>query len=101
MAWESSDRAARLPPDWKQRVNAVWKRDEGRCVWKLPKTGVRCPRKGADVDHIRNDDNHDLRNLRLLCKTHHQQKTQREAWFGKNKRKVKKRLEEPSPGRIR
>jgi 5-methylcytosine-specific restriction endonuclease McrA len=101
MAWESSDRASRLPPDWKQRVAKVWERDKGRCTWKLPKSGQRCPRKGAEVDHIRNDDNHELRNLRLLCKHHHDQKTQREAWFGKQRRKPKKRPEEPHPGRLR
>jgi 5-methylcytosine-specific restriction protein A len=101
MSWESSDRRSRLPADWKDRVNAVKQRDEGRCTWKLPRTHQRCPRAGVDVDHVQNDDNHDLSNLRLLCRTHHDQKTQREAWAGKRRRKAPKRAEEAHPGRIR
>lgn len=100
MAWEGSDRRLRLPPDWKQRVAAVWKRDGGQCTWKLPRTGKRCPRKGADVDHIRNNDDHSLGNLRLLCRHHHDQKTQREALFGRARRKLPKRAEEPHPGKF-
>lgn len=101
LAWETSDRAARLPPDWKQRVAKVWERDKGRCTWKLP-SGARCPRKGAEVDHKKNDDNHDLWNLRLLCKHHHDQKTQSEARFGRSRRKLKrKRQVERHPGLLR
>jgi hypothetical protein len=48
-----------------------------------------------------NDDNHDLRNLQLLCKAHHDKKTQREAWAGRSSRKVKKRQEERHPGLTR
>lgn len=96
MAWEGSDRRARLPPDWKQRVNDVWARDGGRCTWRLP-SHKRCPRRGADVDHIRNDDNHDLSNLRLLCRHHHDKKTQAESRFGRERWKGKKRPEERHP----
>lgn len=99
MAWETSDRGSRLPPDWKQRVNAVWKRDGGQCTWRLP-SGKRCPRKGADVDHRENDDNHDLSNLRLLCRHHHDKKTARESWAGKQRRKAPKRPPERHPGMI-
>lgn len=99
MAWETSDRAARLPANWKQLVAAVWKRDGGRCTWRLPRSGKRCPRKGADVDHIRNDDNHSLSNLRLLCRAHHDQKTQREARWGRSaRRRATKRAPEAHPG---
>jgi 5-methylcytosine-specific restriction endonuclease McrA len=96
MAWETSDRSARLPADWKQRVNAVWERDQGRCTWRLP-SGARCPRKGADVDHRKNDDNHDLSNLQLLCRHHHDRKTQREARFGRTRKRPKMREEERHP----
>lgn len=96
MAWETSDRRARLPADWKKRVAAIWARDGGRCTWRLPKTGKRCPRKGADVDHIRNNDDHSPSNLRLLCRVHHDQKTQREAQRGRAKRP--KRAPEAHPG---
>ena len=96
MAWEGSDRRARLPADWKQRVNAVWKRAKGQCEWRLP-SGKRCPRKGADVDHRRNDDNHALSNLQLLCRHHHDKKTQWESRVGRARRKAGKRPEERHP----
>lgn len=100
--WSGSDRRSRLPSDWKQRVAKVWERDKGRCTWKLPRTGARCPRPGADVDHVKNDDNHELWNLRLLCRHHHNQKTQREARFGRSqRRKPRKRREERHPGEVR
>lgn len=101
MAWETSDRRERLPADWADRVKQVWKRDKGQCTWKLP-SGARCPRRGSDVDHRKNDDNHDLRNLQLLCRHHHDKKTQSEAWFGRAKRKkATTRPPEAHPGIIR
>jgi 5-methylcytosine-specific restriction endonuclease McrA len=100
VAWETSDRRARLPDDWNQRVAAVKKRDQNRCTWRLP-SGLRCPRPGRDVDHRVNDDNHELSNLRLLCKTHHDRKTQREAWAGRTRPKAKKRPTERQPGSLR
>jgi 5-methylcytosine-specific restriction endonuclease McrA len=100
MPWDTSDRADRLPPNWKDLVRQVWSRDGGRCTWKLP-SGARCPRKGADVDHRNNNDDHSLRNLRLLCRHHHDKKTQREAWAGKMRRKSTKRPPEAPPGAIR
>jgi 5-methylcytosine-specific restriction protein A len=94
VAWETSDRRLRLPPDWNQRVAEVKRRDGGRCTWRLP-SGKRCPRPGSDVDHRENDDNHDLSNLQLLCRHHHEKKTLREAWAGRQKRRQKpeKRVE--------
>lgn len=98
MAWESSDRSSRLPADWKDRVARVWKRDGGRCTWRLP-SGKRCPRPGADVDHKDRGDNHDLSNLRLLCRAHHDKKTQREAFAGRRQRTAKRQKRvEKHPG---
>ena len=101
MAWETSDRRSRLPSNWDELVRAVWKRDKGQCTWKLP-SGKRCPRKGADVDHRKNNDDHSLSNLQLLCRAHHDKKTQREAWFGRQKKKSprRRRPEEPHPGKL-
>ena len=96
MAWESSDRRLRLPPDWPERVKQVWARDKGQCTWRLP-SGKRCPRKGADVDHRKNNDDHSLSNLQLLCRHHHDKKTQREAWAGRQGRRGRKRPEERHP----
>lgn len=96
MAWETSDRRARLPSDWDARVAKVKLRDGGRCRWRLP-SGARCPRSGTDVDHVRNDDNHDLGNLQLLCRRHHDLKTQAESRRARRP-KGRKRPPEPSPG---
>lgn len=98
MAWETSNRKAELPPDWKERVREVWKRDGGRCRWLLPKSGKRCPRPGADVDHRYGPTRHAVEDLWLLCRTHHDQKTQREAQQGRRARKKgRKRRTEQHP----
>jgi len=100
MAWENSDRKARLPADWPKRVAAVKKRDGGRCTWKLP-SGARCPRVGTDVDHRDPGDNHDLRNLQLLCRHHHDKKTAREGIMGRRRKKrVKKGRPQRHPGAL-
>lgn len=95
--WEGSDRRSRLPPNWSELVNKVWKRDKGQCMWRLP-SGSRCPRPGSDVDHRRNDDDHSMSNLQLLCRHHHDKKTARESWLGKKKRRPSRRPEERHPG---
>jgi 5-methylcytosine-specific restriction endonuclease McrA len=96
--WQNSDRRSRLPADWNERVAKVWARDGGRCTWRLP-SGARCPRPGRDVDHRRNDDNHSLDNLQLLCGDHHDKKTQGEARRAKAARRKKpRRPEEQHPG---
>lgn len=78
MGWETSDRRERLPSNWPQLVKIVRKRSGGRCEFLLP-SGKRCPRKGdGGVDHIVNDDNHSLENLRDTCKHHHGKKSSAE-----------------------
>lgn len=96
-SWNGSSRRSELPEDWKQRVKAVWSRDGGRCRWILP-SGSRCPRPGADVDHRYSPHRHDIDDLWLLCREHHDRKTQRESWVGRQKKKLPKRPEEPHPG---
>jgi hypothetical protein len=97
VAWETSDRRSRLPANWQELVAKVKDRDQRRCTWRLP-SGKRCPRAGTDVDHRKPGDDHALSNLQLLCRHHHDKKTQREAWAGKGKRRVPKRPEERHPG---
>lgn len=96
-AWLGSDRRATLPSDWSQRVREVWKRDKGQCRWILP-SGKRCPRGGAEVDHRYGRMRHNVEDLWLLCKHHHDAKTAKEAWAGKRRRKADKRPEEAHPG---
>lgn len=97
MAWESSDRRARLPANWPTLVARVKKRDGGRCTWRLP-SGARCPRPGTDVDHRAPGDDHRLSNLQLLCHHHHEKKTLREAFAGRRKAKTTRRPPERHPG---
>lgn len=98
MAWENSDRRSRLPADWSDRVAKVKDRDGGRCTWTLP-SGARCPRVGTDVDHRVPGDNHDLRNLQLLCQHHHGRKTAQEGFRGRQKKRIgRKKREERHPG---
>lgn len=101
MAWEGSDRRSRLPDNWPDLVRQVWQRDKGRCTWKLPKTGKRCPRPGKDVDHRRPGDDHSLRNLQLLCEHHHGKKTAMEGVRGRTRPRTKKREPERHPGKLR
>lgn len=96
--WENSDRRSRLPSNWGTLVKEVHRRDGGRCTWRLP-SGKRCPRKGTDVDHRRNNDDHSLSNLQLLCVDHHKQKTAMEARAGRRPRRLKRPPEaHPRPG---
>lgn len=88
--WNGSDRRSRLPGDWPDRVKEVHRRDGGRCTWRLP-SGARCPRRGTDVDHRINNDDHRLSNLQLLCGHHHSKKTAFEARIGKAKKRPKRR----------
>lgn len=98
MGWETSDRRSRLPSNWGILVREVWKRDGGRCRWTL-RSGKRCPRReGLEVDHRRNNDDHSLSNLWLLCPHHHAKKTAGEAWRGKQKKRPKPRPPEAHPG---
>lgn len=58
MAWKTSNRSSRLPPDWPQRKRAVKARDKGICYI--------CGGPGADsVDHVVAGDDHSLTNLAL------------------------------------
>ena len=102
MGWETSDRRERLPDDWPARRGKVLKRDGNRCVWKLP-SGARCPRTtGLEVDHIREGDDHSLRNLRTLCHDHHEKKTSYDGRRRKAKIKASRyRPSEDHPGRVR
>ncbi|MEU7200278.1 HNH endonuclease signature motif containing protein [Streptomyces sp. NPDC045470] len=99
MAWDTSDRRARLPSDWPQRRAIVLKRDGYQCVATLV-DGPRCPEPGTDVDHIVPGDNHDVANLQTLCAWHHRRKTAREAAAARasRPRPSVRRAERPHPG---
>jgi 5-methylcytosine-specific restriction protein A len=106
--WETSDRRSRLPDNWpalcrlvKRRAKETSKLGIEQCQARLP-SGKRCPRKGTDVDHKVAGDDHSLNNLQLLCPTHHERKTVKEAAEGRAAfRRSKYRPSEDHPGTIR
>jgi 5-methylcytosine-specific restriction enzyme A len=74
MAWATSDRKDRLPPDWGKRRHQVLARCGGRCE-VLKKDGSRCRDDATEVDHIVAGDSHELSNLRGICRWHHARKS--------------------------
>jgi len=99
-AWDGSDRAARLPPDWPQRRAAALTRDGYRCT-RIRADDTRCTETATDVDHIAPGDDHELDNLASLCGWHHQRKSAQEggqaAWMN---RPPKRRPVERHPGSL-
>lgn len=103
MAWDNSNRASRLPPDWPKRRAATLRRDKYRCRWILP-DGTRCGWSDPtgdtlECDHVNRGDDHRLDNLQTLCgrgspANHHQTKTILE------RRAPRRRPMESHPGEI-
>lgn len=103
--WEGSNRRAELGPEWHKTRQRVLTRDGGRCTFRLPRSGNRCPHPANQVDHIDNSAlgrmNHDLSNLRSLCEHHHKQVTQGQAQGARaQKKKASQRREEQHPGLV-
>lgn len=76
--WAASDRHDRLPPGWDAIRRRVLRRARFRCEALLP-SGVRCPAKATDCDHVIPGDDHSDSNLQALCGDHHSAKTRAEA----------------------
>jgi 5-methylcytosine-specific restriction endonuclease McrA len=96
MAWEGSDRRARLPGDWALRRIRVLRRDAYRCQAKGA-TGRPCGAPANEVDHIVRGDNHAYENLQAICRECHKKKTQAEAQAARQSRY---RKPESHPGLI-
>lgn len=89
MTW-GDEKGRDLPPNWETEiVPAIKERDKNRCRWILP-SGKRCPRKGTDVDHAGDPDDHRLHKLRLLCSFHHNKRTSMQGRQARAARKAKK-----------
>lgn len=97
MAWENSDRKARLPRDWSTRRVRVLRRDGYKCQAR-DSTGALCAAPANQVDHVEHGDNHDLSNLQALCRWHHARKSSREGVAARRPRQGQARPPEPHPG---
>lgn len=98
-AWAGSTRKATLPVDWDRLRLACLERDGYRCTWM--DNGHRCPERATDCDHVKDRNDHSLRNLRSLCGAHHLRRTSQQAHAARAAIKAKTRLpEEPQPGII-
>lgn len=96
--WLDSDRRERLPSNWPELVRQVRARSGGRCEARLP-SGLRCPRRGTDADHVIPGDDHRLSNLRDLCEFHHDKKSSREGLQARrDQRRAGHRPPERHPG---
>lgn len=99
MAWSTSDRAQRLPPDWWRIRAQVKARARGQCEWVLD-NGTRCTQPGTDADHVARGDAHHLANLQWLCHPHHKVKTAAENRDATAQRaRLRQRPTESHPGR--
>lgn len=100
MAWSTSDRASRLPPDWQDIREQVRARAGGRCQAAYHARG--CTGIGTDADHITPGDDHSLSNLQWLSDPCHRAKTARETAARNRIRAAgRKRPDERHPGSLR
>lgn len=99
MAWEGSDRRARLPGDWAVRRMRVLRRDGYRCQARDSRD-IACEQPANQVDHIARDDDHDYANLRALCRWHHDRKSASEGVSARRPRATMRRPSEGHPGLV-
>lgn len=72
MAWEGSDRAARLPKDWPRLQPRILRRDRHQCQLRYP--GL-CIGTATEVDHRKPGDDHSPANLQAACHPCHAHKS--------------------------
>lgn len=85
--WAGSTRHDDLPPGWTALRRQVIERDRGRCRW-IENNG-RCPAPGTDVDHIGDRNDHNLKNLRLLCAAHHARRSSAQGNAARHARRIR------------
>ena len=93
-------RSAPRPTDWNARVAAVLARDQS-CRWPISAIpGDVCgSTENLECDHIGDPADHDLANLRALCRRHHRYRTgQQGGQAAAAKRARRRRPPEQHPG---
>lgn len=96
MSWDSSDRRARLPPDWQHTiVPRILVRDRHRCQLALP----GCTSTATEVDHRAPGDDHSDQNLQAVCSWCHARKSSAEGNAARP-RYNRRRPPERHPGRL-
>lgn len=78
MAWSTSDRKDRLPPNWLALRAEVF-RLKGRACYVI-RDGQRCTREATEVDHKNPSGPNDLDNLFPICTYCHRRKSSGEGW---------------------
>ena len=100
MAWSTSTRAKRLPPNWDTLRRQVRARARGKC--QADRHAPGCDRRGTECDHITPGDNHDLSNLQWLSTECHAAKTRAEnAQLNTKRATLKRRPTETHPGQLK
>lgn len=99
MAWDTSNRKARLPADWQTRRLRVLRRDGYKCQAR-DSTGTQCGAPANQADHIKPGDDHSLENLQALCRWHHARKSAKEGVAARRPRATQRREPEAHPGML-
>lgn len=95
MAWDTSTRRHRLPPNWHTLRTQVRDRAQGQC--QAATHHPHCDGLGHDADHITPGDTHTLNNLAWLNHNCHKAKTAQET-AARNAARTRRRPEEQHPG---
>lgn len=99
MAWATSDRRQRLPPNWQATRAQVRATAQGRC--EATTHDPDCDGRGTDADHITPGDDHRMTNLSWLSAECHKAKTARETAERNSARAaMRRRTPERHPGAI-
>lgn len=87
MAWEGSNRKARLPSDWTSIRRRILRRDKRQCQARLPFSRELCLAVATEVDHIQAGDDHRDDNLRAICSECHARKSSNEGVQARTRRR--------------
>lgn len=95
MPWDTSDRRASLPSNWRAIRQAVLVRDAYLC--QIQDEG--CTRTASEVDHVGDRNDHRLEVLRAACRSCHGKRTARQGNAAKMRKRVNAmRSKERHPG---